>query len=231
MVPEKLPDSYPGKSCSGRPRQEFWQRANGELQVVDLRQALDREADRRNGPVYFPQDTHWNFAGGLTMVRELAERLQPGVTSTWKSNLGPQSTLTSDLPPMIGKTGTNRSIMYGLLPDGTTDRTNFTNLDFNQTLAYDTPPLTGMIDTPATMFADSFTQFAAPYLAAAFNRMSITHLATLQKNPRAIANSVPYGNTVIVEVVERNLASGISTISDPTVVDALVEAVRAHPLR
>lgn len=231
MVQERLPSIYADKSCATGRRQEFWQRANAQLQVVDLREPLQREASRRNGPVYFPQDSHWNFAGGFTMTRELAERLRPGVTGTWRSTLGPQWTSSADLPRLIGRTGTNRAIMYGLAPDGKADRTNFTNLDFNQTLTYQTAPAPGTIDAPVTMFADSFTQFAAPYLAATFSNISITHLATLQKDPRAIAGSVTFGETVVVEVVERNLSSGVSTVSNPVVVDALVDAVTAHPLR
>jgi len=231
MVPEKLPDSYAGKACAAGPRQEFWQRANAELRVVDLRQALEREVTRRNGPLYFPQDTHWNFAGGLTMTREVAERLRPGVTSTWSSTLGPQWESEADLPKMIGRTGVNRAIRYSLAPDGGTDRTNFGATDFGRTLYFDTPPASGTVDTSVTMFADSFAQFATPYLAATFTRISVTHLTTLADNPRGVANSLRFGETVVIEVVERNLAAGNGPVSDPAVIDVLVEAIAANPLR
>lgn len=232
MVPEKLPHSYAGRSCSAGPQQEFWQRANTELQVVDLREPLHREATRRNEPVYFPQDTHWNFAGGLTMTRELANRLSPGVTSNWQSSPGPQWSADADLPKMIGKTGTNRAIRYGLAPDGGADRANWFDGDFlSKTLTYNSLPAQGKINNSTTMFADSFAQFVAPYLGATFSRISVTHLLNLERDPRSIANGVTFGENVVVEVVERNLAAGVSIVSNPTAVDAISNAVAAHPLR
>jgi alginate O-acetyltransferase complex protein AlgJ len=232
MVPENMPDTYAGKSCSAGPRQEFWQRANAELQVVDLREPLHRESTIRGGPVYFPQDTHWNFAGGMTMTRELVERLRSGTSGTWRSTDGPQWSAPADLPTMIGKSGTNRAMKYGLAPDGGVDRANFFDGDFlSKTLTLRSLPVPGMINTPVTMFADSFTQFATPYLGAAFSQISIIHLANLEKDPNGTANSVTYGQTVVVQVVERNLAAGTSIVSDPAAVDALSNAVTARPFR
>jgi alginate O-acetyltransferase complex protein AlgJ len=225
MVTEHLPSSYAGKSCSAGPRVAFWRRAISELGIVDLRVPLNQEADRVRGPVYFPQDSHWTFAGGLTMTRELAERIQPGVTVPWRVSQGPEWSAPADLPRLIGRTGTSRTPMYQLGPDGGSDRTNYVASDFQTPLEFHTGTGTGKISSKVALVGDSFSQFASPFIGATFSDISITNAGQFAKDAKS-------GSKIVVfEVVERNIVSGTSPISNPQIVDLIASTVAARPAR
>ena len=227
-VPEFLPGEYAGKQCSAPVTERFWQRIVGEAGAVDLRPALREEFDS-GGSVYFPQDSHWTFTGGLTMAAGLAESIDPGVTRSWKTTLGPQWTDDADLPKLIGHRGQNQANQLGLAPDGGDDRSNRVDADFNRTLRFSGAPTRGTVDASVAMVADSFTQFACPYLAAAFTDISITHLETLRKSPEEVGRTLADSDVVVVQVVERHLATGLSPVSDPRTVEIIGQALAAQP--
>jgi hypothetical protein len=231
MVTEYLPSSYAGKSCSAGPRANFWRQANTELGIVDLRVPLNLEAQRLRSPVYFPQDSHWTFAGGLTMTRELAERLQPGITQTWRVSPGPEWSAPADLPRLIGRSGTSRTSQYQLGPDGGPDRTNYVFSDFQTPLEFHTGPGTGKIGPKVALIGDSFTQFASPFIGATFADVSITNVGQFAKDAASVANRLADSKIVVFEIVERNIASGTSPISNPQIVDLISSAVAARPVR
>lgn len=231
MVPEHLPDKYPGKACAAERSAEFWRRAPVELGALDMREPLRQTAAKVNGPVYFPQDTHWTFAAGLTMTRRIAEQMKPGVTGNWKTQATVEWSSSADLPKIIGKSGTNTTTEFSLAPDGGEDRSNWTERDFHHTLKFDTSPMRGTVNTPTAMIADSFTQLASGYFAAAFSHVSITHVAALQQDPAGIAKTLADANTVVFEVVERDLARGDSVVSNPQVIDAIGQALLARPIK
>jgi hypothetical protein len=92
-------------------------------------------------------------------------------------------------------------------------------------------PTQGMVTTSTALLGDSFTQFAYPYLAAAFSHLSVTHLDTLGSDPAAVTGAVINSDTVVIEVAERYLAAGVSPVSDPQVISVLSAALAAHPIR
>lgn len=231
MLPQYLPDTYAGKSCAAAATTAFWQRATTDLGVVDLRQPLADEAGATGTPIYFRQDTHWTFAGGLTMVRQMANQVEPGTASTWRVLPGPTSTGPADLPTLIGRTGTDRTEDYHLAPDGVHDRTMWTSVDFHRTRMLTSDPIEGTVTTSTALIGDSFTQFAYPYLAATFSHLSVTHLDTLGSDPTAVADAVVNSDTVVIEVVERYLAAGVSPVSDPQVISVISAAMAAHPIK
>lgn len=231
MVPDRLPDRYPGKSCAATASEEFWRTVPGPLKAIDLREPLRRESARINQPVYFPQDTHWTFHGGMVMTRALAERMKPGISEQWRVTPGPQWQGEADLPKIIGKTGTNRTNELRMAPDGEHDRTNRVDRDFHTTLEFDSFPVSGMVNTPTAMVADSFSQFATSFLAAAFSNISITHARTLERDPSGVARTLAQANTIVIEVVERDLARGTSPVTKRQAIDAILEALAARPIK
>ncbi|HEX3785194.1 MAG TPA: hypothetical protein VHX38_36520 [Pseudonocardiaceae bacterium] len=231
VEPQHLPPNYVGKSCASAADKQFWQAMDG-LGAIDPRQAIDNASKQSGQPIYFPQDTHWDYDGGLIMTRELAERIQPGVSATWKVTKGPVRTAPSDLPPMIAEKGTNTSNIYHLAPNGgaNRDQQRINTDGFAPVTMHTANPVTGMITTNTTMVGDSFTQYGAPLLAATFANLTFTNIENVASYTDDEANRIVANNVVVFEVVERNLISGVSPITSDAFVDAVTAAVAAHPL-
>jgi alginate O-acetyltransferase complex protein AlgJ len=79
------------------------------------------------------------------------------------------------------------------------------------------------------MIADSFTQFASRYLAAAFTDLTVVHPETVGAAPRAAGELLAGGEVVVLEVAERNLLSGTSPILYPPVITDIAHQLSAHP--
>src|SRR5262249_55522813 len=163
----------------------------------------------------FQQDSHWTFAGGLTMTQQLAERITPGCSMTWRMAPTVPWNREEDLPPLIDRTGYQTTSRYSLAPDGGLDRTNWGLNDFTTPSVFNTPVVNGMVPRKVVMLADSFTHFASPFLAAAVGQLTITHVDNLGKDPEGTANLLAQGDTVVIEVVERAIASGYTHLLDP----------------
>lgn len=231
LVPEHLPRGYAGRECAATASSEFWRRVTTEVGAIDLREPLRDAGDDLGRPVYFPLDTHWTFEGGLTMTRTLADSIQRDVSRTWKVTPGTPWRDEADLPQLIGRTGENQSRHYALAPDGNSDRTARSASDFRTALHLTSSPMTGTISRSVAMLADSYTQFATPFLGAAFNDITILHVETALSDAAGVANVMANSEVVVVEVVERHLATGASPISDPLIVDAITQTLAQHPRR
>jgi alginate O-acetyltransferase complex protein AlgJ len=231
VVPEYLPSSYGGKDCANQLRPLFWSRLAREVGVLDLRASLQGDASRLGRPDYFQLDTHWTFTGALTMTRALVDRIEPGRTSSWRELPGVRWSGNADLPTLIGTTGRNETTRPGLAPDGGADRTSEIASDFRTPLVLRSDPVRGMVTTKTAMIADSYTQFASGYLAASFADLSITHVEVLLRDAQGVADRLAGAETVVVEVVERHLAAGVSPITNPGYLDTIVATLAAHPYR
>ena len=82
VVPEHLPDDYPGKRCARERKAEMWDALGGiegrEDWLIDLREPLlDRQA-ADGADIYRPNDTHWTPRGGAVFGQELLGVLSPG---------------------------------------------------------------------------------------------------------------------------------------------------------
>ncbi|HEY0638245.1 MAG TPA: hypothetical protein VGD67_11415 [Pseudonocardiaceae bacterium] len=230
MMPEYLPASYPGKDCSTAAASEFWRRLPAETGAVDVRPPL-RDAAQRRGPIYDRVDSHWTYEGGVVMTYAIANELSPGLSSGWKVAPTPPRPWPADLPPLLGRTAERMLQAYSLAPDGGIDRTNFEPSDFRAPQRFTTTPVPGAIDGTTVMIADSFTQFASPYLAAVFTDLTIVHPETVGAEPDRYADLLATSDSVVVEIAERHLAGGATPILDPAVVDRLSRALAAKPRR
>lgn len=230
MVPENLPDDYVGEECAAQVREEFWRRLPAEAGVIDLRESLTAVRDQNDAPLYYPGDSHWSHLGGLTMSYRLVEALSPGISGTWQIEQTRTFNAADDIAPLIGRASEHTYRVYSLAPDGTDDRTRPLNSNFREALRLTSDPITGTIDTPTRMIADSFSQLASPYLAAAFNDLTVVHADTVRAGPGQAARMLAEGETVILEVAERTLAGGNSPVLQPPVLDAIEAELAARPL-
>jgi alginate O-acetyltransferase complex protein AlgJ len=231
VEPQHLPATYAGKACATAVDTQFWQQVDTSVGAVDPRPELQAAADETGQPVYFPQDTHWNYTGGLIMTRELAERIQPGVSATWRVSTAKRWTGAADLPPMIARSGTDTALPYHLAPDGVTDRDRPVDSDvLTPVTLHTTDPVTGMVTAKTTMIADSFAQYGADLLAATFADLSIASPQTVASDPAGEANRMVDSKVVVVEVVERNLVAGVSPVTSDSFITTVSAALAAHPV-
>jgi alginate O-acetyltransferase complex protein AlgJ len=232
IFPQFLPDRYAGKDCAPVAARTMWQRLDADVGYLDLRPALLAESQRRGAPIYFKQDTHWQFHGGLTMVRTLAENLRPGVTRTWRTAHKESFDKQTDLPPLIGRTGSEPAELESLAPDGGADRTRtFFGQPNTEPIELHGGATVGTVPDKIAMIGDSFTGFANMYLAAAFTDMTIMHSDYVQQDTAAAAAKLAGSDVVVLEIAERNLIGGQSPILAPAVVKTLSEQLAAHPRR
>ena len=229
MVPEHLPADYLGRDCSSRAKDEFWRRVVAEAGAIDLRPALTEIAQRKGSPVYYPADTHWSQEGGLAMTYALADRVEPGITRTW--HVAPTGSIQwpDDISPLIGRSGERTISTYSLGPTGQPDRTRSIASDFRSPLRLISAPAVGAVGQPVRMIADSFTQFASRYLAAAFTDIAVVHPETAAASPQSAGELLAGGKVVAAHVAERNLLSGTSPILLDPVSTELAHALARHP--
>ncbi|MDT7797303.1 MAG: hypothetical protein QOI78_736 [Actinomycetota bacterium] len=232
IFPQFLPDQYAGKDCAPVAARTMWQRLNNDVGYLDLRQPLLAESHRQGSPIYFKQDTHWQFHGGLTMVRALAEDLRPGVTSTWRTAPKEKFDKQTDLPPLIGRTGSEPAELETLAPDGGADRTRtFFGQPNTVPIELHGGATVGTVPDKVAMIGDSFTGFADMYLAATFTDMTIMHSDYVQQDTDAAAAKLAGSDVIVLEIAERNLIGGQSPILAPAVVKTLSEQLAKHPRR
>ncbi len=230
VQPEHLPPDYVGKACATTVDQQFWQQMDTTSGAIDPRPELQAAAEETGKPVYFPQDTHWTFTGGLVMTRELAERIQPGVSTTWRVTQGVKHSGAADLPPMIATSGTDTAYTYHLAPDGITNRDRPVASDVQAPVTLHTDdPATGMVRAKTTMIDDSFAQYASPLLAATFADLTMVGQQAVASDPTAEADRMVASQVVVVEVVERDLVAGVSPVTTESFVDAATADLAAHP--
>ncbi|GAA4853001.1 alginate O-acetyltransferase AlgX-related protein [Saccharopolyspora rosea] len=231
VYPENMPDDYAGKDCSTAARAEFWRRVPAATGAIDMRGELRAVAARNGRPIYHDIDTHWTHEGGVAMTYQLAERLRPGSTAGWQVRPTRQYPHPADIPDLLGQQRTVPIQAYSLAPDGGADNTQFRPSDFHHPLHLESEPKPGMIDAPVRMVGDSFTQFASPYLAAAFTDIAIQHPDDVATDPQAAGQLLAEGRVVVFELSERFVAGGRYPMLDPQVADRVGAVLAAHPVR
>jgi len=230
--PQNLPAQYEGKDCAKKLSDQFWPRIVKEAGAIDLRGAIHAAEQRSGASLYFPQDSHWTFAGGVLMTRAVANSIVPGIDSTWQVAKGQPYSGPADLPPLIGRTGVDSTDRLTLAPDGVNDRSFQDPFDSRNVLTFHTPAdVKGTVGGTTTWIGDSFTTWATPSIAAAFQNVSIVQGAKLDSDPAAVAQLMVDSDTVVVEMVERGVAPGISVELEPKVLDTLTRAMATHPRR
>ncbi len=232
IAPEYLPADYAGKDCRQRTAAEFWQRADADNAIIDLRSGLEAQGRAVGAPVYGPQDAHWSDEGGMLMARSLAEAMSPGSTASWVIKPGDPWQLAADLPPLIGHTGQTSGRHYEVLTDGKRDQTREVLSDLKAPLKLQSASGTGTYQGPVALLGDSFTYRALPYLAATFGEMTAQHHSGLLVDTGKTVGKLFADNKVVaIEVAERTLTSGTFGLLAPQVVDNILGELAARPIR
>lgn len=235
MVPQHLPQSFPGKECTEKVTAELWRRVTEGEFIHDLRPALRDWAAELGKPVYPPLDAHWSDEGGVVMTKAIADAVDPAASASWRITPAKPWRVPADLPPLMGRSGEITGRYYALRPDGVANQAhpkavNFTR--FSAPLHLTSALGTGTIDTKVGLLGDSFTIRALPYLGAAFSDITITHAGRFDKKPaEAVAESLVTQEVIAVELVERTVAAGNNVLLKPAVVDTITSELARYPLR
>jgi hypothetical protein len=231
VLPQNLPADYVGKQCAQQFGDQFWTDVTSkQVGALDLRAQLSTTYRLDDLPTYFALDTHWTDAGALIMLRSVAERIQPGVSATWRTGPRPPFTTPADLPPLVGQSGMNTGHPYALRPDGSNDRTRPYGVILNQAVNLRGTPTTGMISTPVSVLGDSFLGAATRYLPAIFSDVTYVGYDWAANQPAALDQALVAGHVVVLEAAERNLTSGTAPFLQPSVISAIGSLLAAHPV-
>jgi hypothetical protein len=231
VLPDNLPTDYAGKQCAQQAGAEFWTDVTHQAGAVDLREELRTIYRLDNVPTYFSQDTHWTDAGALVMLHAVAERVQHGVSDTWRETPGQQVTGPADLPRLVGQSGTGVNRVYSLSPNGGADRAGPYVTDLNQPLVLRETPTTGMVTTPVSVIGDSFLFATTRYLPAIFSAVTAVGYGAMVSDPVPVNQALVSAHVVVLEVVERNLTAGNAPFLQPSAIGAIRALLAAHPVR
>ena len=125
-------------------------------------------------------------------------------------------------PAQVGVEVVDRTVA----PSGTVSKPS----DFHTPLHLESPAKPGMITGRVRMVGDSFTQFATPYLGAAFTDITVTHPNNPALDPQGTGQLLAEGETVVFELSERFVVGGRYAMLDTAVADEVGAVLAAHPV-
>ena len=231
LKPAQLPDHYAGHDCAPQRTAEFWGKVPAATRAIDLRGPLADTERRLGRSVYDPHDTHWTFEAGLTMTYALAQAITPGVTATWQAKESGFRSWPADLERLLGRTVDRNLRAYALAPDGGADRTRYLASDFKTPLRLtqaDTPR--GTVTPNVAVVADSFSQFASPFLAATCRDLTIVHTDTVAAgDAKTLKDLFEDRDVVVFEFVERNVIGGSSALLLDQTIDRIASVLAQTP--
>jgi alginate O-acetyltransferase complex protein AlgJ len=239
MVPEHLPGRYAGKACAAERRAAIWDKLRSAgLPLLDLQGALEKAQDRTGSPLYRKTDSHWSPQGASVFVEQVLNRLDPALLAGKPSPFvaGSQIDLPGDLGRMIGTPTRDEAVRVTAERPGVTltvgGRTvEPTGLESPGSLPFtidasSTGP--ALIPDRTAVLGDSFLGASRSLLFPFFADLTVLHN---QSGPNTLAQTIADADTVVVELVERSVASGELELTNPAVVDVVEKTLAASPHR
>ncbi len=236
VYPDALPETYLGRECSEARRAEFWEALYDAppSNYVDLRRSLEEEQRRTGEPIYRRTDTHWADRGAAIYAREVARALDPSLLDSTSFREDGPKTWPGDLAAMSGQPSEDEFTAVsvsrpGVRPVGRDD------------IALPEMPVTGPVTvtnetTGAPLFApatlllgDSFSNSSRPLLGPFFRQVTVLHNEYADIDPQAAAAALVDADVIVLEIVERTIASGRGAMIDDRTLDAVERALASNP--
>jgi alginate O-acetyltransferase complex protein AlgJ len=252
-VPQNLPESFAFKTCSERPRSEFWQEiVASKVPFVDLREPLAKAERAARHPLYLSLNTHWNMQGAAVWTESVLAALDrrliegmaiPGVDEGAPSNespfvAGPVTDMLGDLTVMLGSPRKEPMPQILLRRKGVTLSSDGVPLPGNlpppiKTESAGMPKTIEASTTAAPLYpgrtlflGDSFFDIFGGVLFAPF--MSTLTPVYVLEDPAKITQNIINADTVVLEVAERSLSSGGVPFLRPDALAELERSLAAH---
>jgi alginate O-acetyltransferase complex protein AlgJ len=221
IYPQYIPDSFAAKSCTRTAQDALWAAlaANPPNGYFDVHSAVVAAVEAApQTPIYYKTDTHWDNAGSLIYAKLLADSLNPAVwtTSTVKDT-GPVAKPT-DLSALLGTPKSETQETYSVTRPGVHNLVNNKMLKIANTTT-GAPLITGQ----TTLISDSFTEAAnfavSGFFASAAIINPVAACVTASCLPSGssfaytnLEASIKASNTVVLEIVERDVVGGQAPI-------------------
>jgi hypothetical protein len=249
-VPQNLPESFAFKNCSEERRREFWQEiVASRLPFIDLREPLAEAERAARHPLYLRLDTHWNMQGAAVWTESVLAALDrrliegmtiPGVDEGAPSSessfvAGPVIDVEGDLTRVLGAPRKEPMLQIALHRKGVTLSSDGVPLPDNvpPQRIRGTPVTTEASTTAAPLYpghtlilGDSFYNISGRSLFAPF--MSTLTAFYVLGDPAKITQSIIEADTVVLEVAERDLSSGMVPLIQPDVLAELERSLAAQ---
>lgn len=233
--PRDLPDNYLGKGCSEARKAEFWAalRATPPPGTVDLRSLLEAKQRADDAPIYRQTDTHWGEAGSVVYTRALADAVQPGLWPTVKVEPTGTVTRVGDLGRLVGRPRSDTYPGFRLLRPGVQARYDSVP-EMPRTAPVtlrntSTNPASPLVSAPVLLLGDSYSNSARNIFPGLFSSLTLLHNEAVADVPDVAAAAVAASDVVVLEIVERSIASGkTALLQDPALV-AIEKALAANP--
>jgi alginate O-acetyltransferase complex protein AlgJ len=251
-VPQYLPDSFAYKNCSEQHKREFWQEiVASKIPFVDVRKPLAAAERAARHPMYRRLDTHWNAQGAGVWTKAVLAALDrrliegaaiPGVDEGASSNespfvAGPMIDVQGDLTVVLGAPRKEPMLWIGLRRKGVTLSSDGVHLESNvppqiPKSRAGTPITTEASTTAAPLYpghtlilGDSFYNASRALFAPFMSTLTAVHV---MGDPAKITQRIIDADTVVLEVVERDLSSGRVPLIQPAALAEFERSLAAH---
>jgi len=231
VVTDALPRAVPRGSCAK-------DGISREIDVLDdfsdplwvpLRAEL-AALDRSGKDAYWRTDTHWTTLGASVWVNALVERLDPDLAS--RPTFDPaRETLVGDLTSLLGLRFAETPDSVRTATDATVTDTRLPGFDpakgEQQTSAWTTSPDTGIIAGRTVFVGDSFTRRMLPLVRPLVADGTFAWIGSTPDDE--VVTHIAAADTVVIEVVQRNLLTGESLLTKKSFQRKVARALGVTP--
>lgn len=200
----------PQLECGRFAKTELWHllAADPPRGFVDVHDGLKTARAKTGEALYRKLDTHWNERGAMLATRAIADALDPTLWESSKVVRVPDTTSEGDLARLLGRftqeiipnfelrRDVRRSVLY-------IQRGKGKNYIEDLHVTNKSQPNTSLMPGKTIFFYDSFGEVLLPFLSTLF--ADIQGRSHTLSSPETLAQRMATADTVIYEVVERDL--------------------------
>jgi hypothetical protein len=213
MVPENLPGTVVGRDCAEARKREFWKQlpAGAPRGYFDLLAPLEREEERDPEPLYRRIDSHWGGRGAAVYAEQLANALEPSLWDGTEVRRAGTARGSGDLADLLGDRGRQEErTIWRVVRPGVVG--NFDEVGQSNDPVHVMNETTGvaLFGPRTTLAGDSFTDSSKREVYSLF--ADVVRVNNERTQPEVLAREIAAAEVVILQIAERNIASGWSSI-------------------
>ena len=229
VLPDLMPAFYPGRECAAQRSRQMRDALDGLEYAPDLFSVLSDVAVD-DPAVYLPLDTHWGGAGGEAFIRTLVTTLAPGIESSFEPRELRPSRQKGDLTVLAGRPELMTVRHYAL--HSPRIRENWQSIEpISESAVLHTasgPPGT-QVEGTTLLIGDSFLDAAGADLPYFFESSIKVHHGAASSDPATLVSNMIAADAVVIEMVERQFASGDAPLFNASFIDAALAALASNP--
>jgi alginate O-acetyltransferase complex protein AlgJ len=233
--PDALPDTYVGEDCAQEVREEFWDAIDETPPpgYIDLRGRLRAEQERTGEPLYRRTDTHWVPRAAALYALALADRLDPALSADTDLVETGSADRLGDLGVLIGQRREDEIEQVELRRPGVTpvgrDSLDLPEMPYGAETFTNETTSAPLFEPGTLLLGDSFTSASRTMLGQFFARLTLLHNEVAGRSPQLVADLMAANDVVVLEIVERTIASGRGPIIDDAALTAIETTLAATP--